>query len=384
MNPPDGPPLISGLQRELRVLVLHNQDFASPSGFPPAAPSDGHLDDVSRADVANAAHDVARALAARGHFAEILGIDRPDLSLVMERLQTDPPDLVFNLVESLLSDDRHNVLLPALLDLYEVPYTGPGPLALRLTLHKYPTSLLLRGAGIPTPACALLPGSSLGRSRADDLAAIESLAYPLFLKLAETDGSIGISESSIIHTDEQFIRQLDFLRHRYHQPILAESYIAGREIYVSVLGNLPPRLFPLQEMDFSTLPEHIPPIISERSKWDASSTEYRRLSSVRALPISSAVQLRIEEVARKSFEILDLADYGRIDLRVTEDGTPHVIDLNPNCDLSEGAGFSRAGLLAGLPYDQLIEQIAFSTLQRTAHAKSLRSRTAPHPLRPAE
>lgn len=347
--------------RELRVLVLHNRDFEL------AQDDLGSADVQARADVANVARSVARALAARGHFAEVQGIDRDDLADLLLRLRQDPPDLIFNLVESLRSEDRHAAAVPTLLDLYQVPYTGCGALNFSLTLRKHVMVPLLRSAGITTPLSALLPPNP--RPRSEDLAAVQAIGYPLFLKLAEASGSIGVSYRSVVQTDEELLRQLDYLRNTYRAPVLAERFIAGRELYVSMLGNEPPQLLPLQEIDFSKLPPGTPHVVTEDAKWQTLSPDYAAVTSVAVGPIHPTVKARVEDMVRRAFALLDVRDYARCDVRLSEDGTPHIIDVNGNCDLSEDAGYARAAALAGLSYDQLIEQIALSALQRTEHAR---------------
>jgi len=355
--------------RELRILVLHNRDFVSePGSGGDDSPRDMEM--VSRADVVNAAQSVARALAARGHFVEVQGIDRDDLEGLLAQLRHDRPDLVFNLCESLGGDDRHEPFLPALLELLSIPYSGSGPICLGLCKYKYLTKQILRAASIPTPLATLLPAAP--RGNAADLAAVEGIGYPLFLKLAEIDGSVGISGASIVNNDEEFILQLGRLRARYRQPVLAEHFVAGRELYISLLGNSPPRLLPLQEIDFSRLPSGLPQIVSENAKWAPESIEFRGTPSVEAAPLPAAVQARALEAAARTFAALDIRDYGRCDIRLSEDGTPYVIDVNPNCDLSDGAGYSRAAALGGLSYDRLIEEIALAALQRNAHVYAQR------------
>lgn len=376
MDPEDPSAPMAVSTRELRVLVLHNQDFERAQ----ADETDAALsaDTQARADVANVARSVARALAARGHFAEVQGIDRDDIPELLGRLRQDPPDLVFNLVESLLSDDRYQGAIPTLLALYGIAYTGSDGHCLNLTLRKHMASPLLRSAGIATPLSTLLPAQP--RSRSEDLAAVQGIGYPLFLKLAEASGSIGISARSVVHSDEELLRQLDFLRQTHRQPLLAERFVEGREIYVSMLGNAPLQLFPLQEIDFSQLPQEMPHIVTESAKWLSASFEY---SAIRSIPIRSihpTVRARVEEAARRAFTLLDVRDYGRCDVRLSENGTPHIIDVNSNCDLAEDAGYSLAAGLAGLTYDQLIEQIALTALQRTEHARQNAQReTSPRP-----
>ena len=315
----DGQSLDPSALKELRILVLHNRDFATS---PQDDAADIPLDELSRADVANAARSIARALAARGHFAEAQGIDRDDVADLMQRLRHDPPDLVFNIVESMGGDDRHGAVIPTLLDLLEIPYTGAGPMCQNVVLRKHFTSQVLRAAGIPTPPSVLLPSKTQARS--DDLAATGTIGYPLFLKLEETDGSVGVSNSSLVQTDEELVRQVAYLRDRYSQPILAERFIAGREVYVSMLGNSPARLLPMQEIDFSKLPRTFPHIVNENAKWKAGTPEYAAISSVVARPLPSPVRERIEQVVRRTFEILEVRDYGRCDIRLAEIGRAHV------------------------------------------------------------
>lgn len=349
---------------ELRILVLHNKDFD-------ATAADRDPDVVSRADVANAARDVARALVARGHFVEVQGIDSSDVGDLLDRLRADRPDLVFNLCESLSTDARHEIVVPSLLDLMQIPYTGSGPATLCLCLRKYQTKLLLRAAGIPTPPAALLPAAP--QRRAVDLAAVSGIGYPLFVKLEREDGSLGISHSSVVRTDEQLLTQVNQLRERYAQPVLVEKFIHGRELNVPMLGNAPRSILPLQEIDFSLMPTDLPRIVSYEGKWNPQSVSYKGSMSMRAQAMPSAVQARVEQVAQQCFEVLEVSDYGRCDMRLDEDGTPYVIEMNPNCDLSETAGYSKAGHHANLSYDQLIEKIAIAALERNAHVIANRS-----------
>lgn len=350
--------------RELRILVLHHSDFDGE-----ALPDEElNLQELLRAEAATTAENVSRGLVSRGHFVEVQAIGADDLGDLSTQLRQDPPDLVFNLCESLGGDARHQVLVPSLLELLGVPYTGSGSLCLGLCLHKFQTKQMLRAASIPTPPSMMMPLA--GSSVAEELAAAENIGYPLILKLEQTDGSVGISDASIIHNDEAFLRQLSHLRRRYRQPILAERYIAGREIYVSMLGNAPLQILPMQEVDFSQLPSHLAPIVGQSAKWEPSSPEYQGTSAVELGPMPGAVRSRVEAMARQAFSVLGVSDYGRCDIRLSANGTPYVIDVNANCALADGAGFARSAALAGLTYDQLVEQIAIAALKRSAQRRA--------------
>lgn len=357
--------------RELRILVLHNRDFdgdGASASMVRDRDEDRDLQEVSRFESATTAENVSRGLVSRGHFVEVQALGSEDLGDLLAQLRKDPPDLVFNLCKSLGGDARHEILVPSLLELLGIPYTGSGSLCLGLCLHKFQTKQILRAASIPTPPSVMLPVA--GSSVAEELAIAENIGYPLILKLGQTDGSVGISDASIIHNDEAFLRQLAHLRRRYRQPILAERYIAGREIYVSMLGNAPLRILPMQEVDFSQLPSHLAPIVGESAKWEPSSPEYQGTSAVELGPMPGTVRARVELIARQAFSVLDVSDYGRCDIRLSANGTPYVIDVNANCALADGAGFARSAALAGLSYDQLVEQIAISALQRAAHLQA--------------
>ena len=356
--------------RERRILVLHNRDFEAEADI-------SDPDVLSRADVESSARDVARALCSRGHFVEVQAIDSDDLGDLLKQLKADPPDLVFNLIESLDANASHEILVPSLLDLLAVPYTGSMPLTLGLCGRKQHTKQILRGAGIATPEGAVLPARSPGR--AADLELVANLGYPLFVKLAHEDASLGISAASFVSSDDELLRQVDSLRAKYRQPMLVEKYIPGRELYVGLLGSAPVRTLPLQELDFSSLPPDVPHILSYSAKWDKSSPEYASLVSAPCVtPMAPAIRKRVEEVATQCFQALELYDYGRCDIRLASDGTPYVIDVNPNCDLADGAGYARAGLSAGLSYDLLIEQIAISALKRNSHALAQRRSQKSH------
>jgi D-alanine-D-alanine ligase len=220
---------------------------------------------------------------------------------------------------------------------------------------------------VPTPAWVTLPEA--GRRAADlRLVRAAGLAYPLMLKPAREDASVGISAASVVEDDEALCAQLAVLRAQHRQPMLCEEYVPGRELYVSLLGNDPAQALPLTEIDFSHLPKGQPRIVCYDAKWTPGTAAYAGTRSGPAGPLSPEVTGRIVAAAQAAAAALGLRDYGRCDVRLGEDGTPYVIDVNPNCDLSDGAGFSLAARQGGLPYDALVERIAAAALHRSEHA----------------
>jgi D-alanine-D-alanine ligase len=350
-----------GHSRRLCILVVHNRDFA--------APDDPEF--ASRADVENAARDVARALATRGHEVTTLPIPSDPVAAVgvVADLVERAPDLVFNLCESLGGDARHEAVLPSLFELAGVRYTGSGPLALATALRKDRTKALLRALGVPTPRAAV----SVDGSVPADVPPL-----PCIVKPAREDASTGIWLRSVVRTPRELGARVAEVHARYQQPVLVEEFIDGRELYVSLVGNGEAlTALPMHEVDFSDMPAGAPRIVTYDGKWVPSSQEYKGTRSVRAV-VDEALAARCAAAARAAFFALELSDYARVDLRVAKDGTPYVIDVNPNCDLSDGAGVCRAASFGGLAYPDLIERVVAAAMARHERATKhgLRDRAA--------
>jgi D-alanine-D-alanine ligase len=331
----------------LPVTILFNCDFDDTSEDPGRR---------ARADVAQTAEDVSRALGVAPGFTVRTRAINGDADESARQLRREPPALVFNLTESLGGDARHEILVPALLDFYGIPYTGSGPLTLGLALRKDRCKDVLRARGVSTPPAAVV-------SDVAQLAGL-TLGFPLIVKPAREDGSIGISASSVVHGPDELRARVQEAITTLHQPMLCERYIEGREIYVSILGNAPREVLPLYEIDFRTLPASLPRIVTYRGKWDESSVEFTGTKPVPCLDLPDPIAARVRAVAVAAADALEIRDYGRIDIRLDAEGVPYVIDVNPNCDLSRTAGFARAAAAAGLTYEQLVLRVCHLTLAR--------------------
>jgi D-alanine-D-alanine ligase len=325
------------------VLVLYNTDY------------DEELKEASGADVSavqDSAAALERAVGEAGYDSALLGVHGDDLDRLFRRLVDEPPDLVFNLVESLRGTTRNEPLVPAMLEMLEIPFTGPGPLSLRLCLDKHRSRQVLAAAGVSIPEGRVL------RAAADlDDPAINELAYPYFVKLSREDASIGIDASNVVESPAALRRRAGELLAAYRQPVIAERYVRGREVNVSVMGNgEESETLPLYEIDFAAMPAGRPHIISYAAKWDESHPDYTGTLPVPLRDPDPDLAAAIRATAVAAFRALEVADFGRVDLRIDETGA-HVIDVNPNCDLSPGAGLARAAAAAGKPYPALIGSI---------------------------
>jgi len=325
-----------------RVLVIYNTDY------------DAELKEASNVNVSavqEAARAARKAVEDYGFDSDLVGIQGMDLDKLFRRLVDDPPDLVFNLCESLNGTVKNEPLLPALLDMLSIPYTGPGALTLGLCLHKDRSKEVLDVRGIRTPPYLVVASE-------DDLRGDLDLEYPYFVKLVHEDASIGIEPSNVVRNRDELARRSLELAAKYKQAVLAERYIEGREFNVTVMGG-GDELFclPLHEIDFGDMPADRPHIVSYAAKWDEDHVDYGGTKPVPMRDSSPELVAAIEQISFDAFRALGLRDFGRVDLRIDESGLPWVIDVNPNCDLSPDAGVANAARFGGMEYPQLMGRI---------------------------
>lgn len=344
---------------EKRVLLLHNSDFGPIT-------QQGRID-ISRQDVAHAAQDIALALVQRGHFVSVRAVDLDDIPSLMTELMRDPPDVVVNLCESLAGQDKNEIVIPALLDAIGIPYTGSSFLGLGLSLQKEKTIELLRHAQIDVPrsvAIDLTMSFSTIVSRIKEA----NVLYPLIIKPAWQNASVGIDEGSVVCHENELFTHLESLHQFSNEPLILEQYVDGMEVNAAFYGN-PPVVLPLHQVDFSLFPQGKFPIVGYKAKWEPQSVEYQTTRICRAnLPVE--LEFKIKDQVEKTCQLLGIRDYGRIDFRIcSKTQIPYVIDVNPNCDLSKKAGFAKAALAKGLSYESLVEEILYFAIQRkrTSH-----------------
>jgi D-alanine-D-alanine ligase len=333
----------------MRVVCLFNNDFESI----PGAGADA-------AAVRASAEAICTALRDAGHDASLVSLQGRDLIPVLQRLDAERPELVFNLCESLCGIAANEVAVPAVLDLYGHAYTGSNAAALAVALDKPRTKDVLIGRGIPTPPYRVLAtGADIER------VAAEPLDYPWFMKLANEDASVGITEANVLADGTGLAARARALLAEYGSPLLVERYVPGREVNVTLLGSgADVTLLPLHEIDFAAMPAGRPHIVSYAAKWDEHHVDYAGTKPVPIRDASPALIAAIEQTARDAWNAIGLRDYGRVDLRVDAAGTPWVIDVNPNCDISPDAGVARAAASAGWSFPKLIGTIAELALKR--------------------
>lgn len=267
-------------------------------------------------------------------------------------------DLVFNMVEAFAGDDSKEAHVAAFLELLDLRYTGAGPQALFLAQDKAAAKKIFDFHQIRTPRFAV---SYKGKLEDRD-----ELQFPLIVKPASEDGSVGIDAGAVVHGLKDLLERSALIQERFDCPALIEEFVEGREIYAGVLGNDKPNPLPIVELDLSKLPEGMPKIAGKEVKWDKGTQAYDSTKSAIAKGLDEETTRRLQETAVQVYTALKLRDYGRVDMRLAPDGRIYVIEANPNPWLAPDAELAIAAAHAGRSYVELIGQIVELALARYA------------------
>jgi D-alanine-D-alanine ligase len=313
----------------MKILVLH-------SDIAPDAPPE-ELDTLVAADA------VAAALTARGHDAEQAAFRQETLMEVLARAR---PDIVFNLVEGVDGQGRLAPLAPAMLARSGMRYTGVTAEAMATTNDKPLTKAMLREAGLATPDWSVGPhwqGLDAGR---------------WIVKASLEDASLGLDDGCVVTGADVSARAAACVA-RFGGDWFAERYVEGREFNIAVLaGKEAVRVLPMAEMRFEQWPAGKPRIVGYGAKWEEDSSGWN--GTVRAFGVERAepeLAVRLKSACERVWDLFGLSGFARVDFRVTDEGTPLILEINTNPCISPDAGFAAAAAEAGLSYDALIEEI---------------------------
>src|SRR5205809_2267897 len=329
------------VKKKLKVLVLF--DGTSPTKV------DQDFSDELKTKEWKTEADVMKALGALGHTAEHLAI-YDDVDLLRQKLETFAPDVLFNLVEQFRNKSEFDQNIVSFFEMQGLPFTGCGSTGLTLCKHKGISKKILHYHWIYVPNFVVIP-------RGQRIARLKQPKFPLIVKPAKEEASYGISQASFVGNDEQFRERVSFIHEKYDSDVIAEEYIEGRELYVSVMGNLRLTVLPIRELVFREVPPDEPKIATYSAKWNE---EYRKrwgLQNQFAKGLDPALVAHIEQTCKRIYRLLTIDGYARIDLRLTAANEVYFIEANPNPILAEDEDFALAAGKAGLPYPQLIDRI---------------------------
>ncbi len=299
---------------------------------------------------------IAAALRKSGYEVYTLNI-MDNLNLFIKDYEKNKPDVVFNLVEIFMEEPRLEMNFTGLMELLGVTYTGAPPLALGTCQNKNLTKRVLSSVGIRTPRYKII--KSMDRSFR------LGLRYPLIIKPAWEDASVGIDNEAIVYNVDVLKKRVEYVFNSFKQPALVEEFIVGRELNVSVFGDKNPFVMPISEIDFSKMPENMHPIVSFQAKWEPMHEAYHKTIPICPAPLPEEIRIEAEKMALQCFRAVGCRDYARIDMRLSkEDKKLYVLEVNPNPDLQEGAGFMRSAKQAGYSYKKTLKMIVDFAYER--------------------
>lgn len=314
--------------------------------------------DLSEVGVIEEREQVEKALQHKGYRTSLFNIDG-DIKRLIKFIEDEKPDLIFNLCESLKGQAIHEMHVAGIYELMGAHYTGAAALALGTCLNKVRTKEILSIHGIPTARHTMY--KSAEGVNLDDL----SLRFPLIVKPSREDASIGIENSSVVQDIESLRQRIAFVVKTYNQPALVEEYIEGRELNIAIIGNDHPLVLPISEIDFSKLPSGYPKIVSYNAKWVEGTAEYVGTVGMCPARLPADVEHRVREIALRSYHLMEIRDYARVDIRLDASNQPFVLEVNPNPDISRDTGFARSARTAGWTFEEMIVKIVETALERS-------------------
>jgi D-alanine-D-alanine ligase len=328
------------MRKKLKVLVLMHDDLVPPADI-------SGLSEKQLADF-RTEYDVIQGLEELGHEVHRLGVGS-DLGPIRRAFTELQPDIAFNLLvhfHGVAVYDQHVV---SYLELLRKRYTGCNPTGLLLARDKAISKQLLAFHRIRVPRFAVFPlGRKARRPR--------KLGYPLVVKSLYEEASLGISQASLVTSDEKLEERVAFMHETFGVDVIAEEYIDGRELYVGVVGNRRLHAFPVWEMMLDQLPDKAPRIATRKVKWDlAYQKKYHIDTAAAELPHGMAEQ--ILKISTNIYRVLKMSGYARIDFRLAPDGKVYVLEANPNPDLQRAEDFAQSAKAGGVDYPVLIQRI---------------------------
>jgi D-alanine-D-alanine ligase len=298
---------------------------------------------------------MGRALRRAGYEVTLVPLSN-DLLAFQRRLRRLKPDVVFNQYDDVVHGALYEMRVAALVQMMGFPMTGSPALALGLGRYKFMASGILQGAGLPVP-----PNTQL-LARIGDVDRFR-WHFPVIVQPGQEHAGIGLDRDSVVYTKKELKARVRKILTDYTQPALAQKFLPGREFNVGLLGGHKLQVLPLAEVDYSQLPRGIPPIMSYAAKWLDTSVEYRKTRVICPAEVEPPLAKEISTIALRAFRALGGWGYGRVDIRLDENGRPQVLEVNCNCSLEEDVALARSAKLAGYDYPRLLQKIVRTAME---------------------
>ncbi len=326
-----------------RVVILFNEPVLALD----------HPDADSEHEIHYIVDCIAETLTKAGYDVERLGVGRDPHTLVagLARLR---PDVVFNLFEGLADFGSTEAHVAGVLEWIGVPFTGSPHQSLCLGRSKHLTKTLLQGAGLPTAGFFIV----------EELPAPACpLEWPVIVKPALQDASVGVDQGSVVTTQHDLEERLSILHNAYGPPVLIDQINPGREINVGVIEAPDLRVLAPSEILFTDADPAFWPIVTYDAKWKPGSRDYESTPPLYPAEVSPRLNGKLMDLAARAFRLLGCRDYARVDFRVRA-GKPYILEVNPNPDFSPMAGLAGGLTSSGLTHEAFTVQIVEAALSR--------------------
>jgi D-alanine-D-alanine ligase len=326
---------------KLRVLALMHRHL-----IPPDKIEEGT--DITAAPW-RTEYDVVSTLTAMGHEVTTLAV-HDDLGDIRRAAEEWKPHIAFNLLEGFDDITIFDQNVVSHLELLKLSYTGCNPRGLLLARDKSLSKKLLAYHRIAVPEFEVF---RIGRP----IRRPKRLPFPLMVKSLTQEASIGISQASVVDSDEKLKERVAFIHESIGTAAIVEQYIEGRELYVGIVGNQALQALPVWELFFTNMPEGSRRIATDRVKW---SVKYQKKYGIDSGPVKELSEVKCAEIqhfCKRVYRALELSGYARIDLRLEESGNVWAIEANPNPQIARGEDFAASAEKMGLSYEAVLQRI---------------------------
>jgi D-alanine-D-alanine ligase len=289
------------------------------------------------------AREVSEALVCAGFQVRLFPIVDNILETIA-KIMKEKLSIIINLCEGYCGNSRFESNVAAMLELTGLPFTGNLFRTLLIAQDKYLAKVLMQNFSLPVPEGWLIKKTSN---------IPQNISFPIILKPNYEDGSIGIREDNFVKNIANLKHKAGELINKYKQPVLAEEYIEGREFNVSIIETRKGlKALPPAEIKFIDWSPSESKIVSYHAKWDTNHSSYRRTVPVAPAELPKKTAALMQSFALKAAQIFNVRGYARVDMRMKEDNSIYILEINPNPDVSREAGFSRALEAAVIPYNK--------------------------------
>ncbi len=327
--------------RKYRILLMVEKSLVPPEET--SGMSEAQIDEF------RTEYDILSTLRRLKAEVRVVGIG-DHLTELRETIDEFRPHVVFNLLDEFSGIISYDHYVVAYLELIRQRYTGCNPRGMMLSRDKVLTKRVLASHRVATPAFHLFP---FGRRYREP----SRLTFPLFVKSATEDASLGISQASLVEDLKSLRERVQFIHEQIQSDALVEEYIDGREIYVGVLGNRRLTTLPAWEMDFGTLAENQARIATRKVKWDRRYQAKHGIKTGKAQELGDEQRELLSRLAKRTYRALYMSGFARMDFRLTSDGRVFLLEANANPNLSKGEDLADSAKACGVNYTGLVQRI---------------------------